>query len=94
MPCSPEAQAEVVQTLEPRAPVAMEIWPAAMLAIMVGMKKGEMRDGPCSRSLVWVASRVSMPPMPQPTMTETSSASSAGIFQPASSMSIMAADRA
>ena len=80
MACSPEAQAEVVHRFGPLAPTAMDTWPAAMLAIMVGMKKGEIRDGPWASSLVWVASRVSRPPRPQPMMTPTEAASAGSIL--------------
>ena len=41
--------------------------PAAMLPIIMGMNKGEMRLGPRSKSFLHSAMKVFMPPMPLPT---------------------------
>ena len=49
--------------------------PAAMSAIIIGTVKGLMRFGPRSISAVWLFSISSMPPMPELTMTPTSSGS-------------------
>ena len=49
--------------------------PAAMSAIIIGTVNGLMRFGPRSISAVWLFSISSMPPMPELTMTPTSSGS-------------------
>ena len=47
--------------------------PAAMSAIIIGTVKGLMRLGPRSMSAVWLFSISSMPPIPELTITPTSS---------------------
>ena len=51
----------------------MATMPAAMSAIIIGTVNGLMRFGPRSISWVWLFSISSMPPMPELTMTPTSS---------------------
>ena len=46
----------------------MEMRAAAMLEIMVGMKKGETRPGPLVKYFSNSSQKVSIPPMPEPTM--------------------------
>ena len=59
----------------------MLIWPAAMLTMAAGMKKGEiLRGPPCSR-LVCSRSMISKPPMPEPMKTPTRSAFSGVICE-------------
>ena len=65
----PEEQAVVAQESGPRRPSSIETWAAAMLAIIMGMNRGETRSGPRSTSTrVW-ASKVSRPPTPLPRIT-------------------------
>ncbi|MNN97971.1 hypothetical protein D3C81_2172440 [compost metagenome] len=71
--------------LGPLAPVIMEIWPEAMLAIIIGIKNGLTRLGPFSIRMVCCSSQVCRPPMPEPTYTPTRSGSAfSPIFKPAS----------
>ena len=62
----PVAQAVVTGRQGPVAPYLMAMVPAAMLAIIMGMKWGDTRRGPFSMSLVCSLSKVSNPPMPEP----------------------------
>src|SRR5205823_1759814 len=62
--CAPEAQAEVMAKLGPRAPTAIEICPAAMSAIIIGTVKGLTRSGPRSTSTWCASSLCCRPPLP------------------------------
>ena len=59
----------------PRQLWRMAISPAAILAIIIGIKREETRRGPLSSSLVCSLSKVSMPPMPVPKETASRSGS-------------------
>ena len=61
------AQAVATQVAGPRAPVSIEIWPAASLMIMRGMKKGEIFPGPFSKHFRNSSSHVLRLPIPEPT---------------------------
>ena len=68
---SPTAWAEVVQAVQvaelgPLAPERMEIQPEARFTMAAGMKKGLMREGPRSMSVVCSRSMVAKPPIPLP----------------------------
>ena len=69
---SPMAWAPVVQAVEgvrlgPVAPYLIEICPAARLAMVALMKKGETRPGPEARSFACSRSMTSKAPIPLPT---------------------------
>ena len=66
-----EAQAVTGAKFTPLKPVRMEMFPAAILLIIMGMKKTETRFAPFSRNFWCSSSRVCIPPMPLPTMTPT-----------------------
>ena len=66
-----EAQAVTGAKLAPLKPVRMEMFPAAMLLIIMGMKNTDTRPGPFSRNFWWFSSKVCIPPMPLPMMTPT-----------------------
>jgi hypothetical protein len=72
----------------------MAMWAEAMLAIIMGMKKGLMRFGPLSRKTLLWASQVSIPPMPVPTRVPTRSGSRALGSSPESLRASSAAIRA
>src|ERR1700678_1952790 len=61
----------------------MEIWPAARLAIVAVMKKGDTLFGPADINLLCSRSMTSKAPMPLPTYTPTCSASSFAMSSPA-----------
>jgi hypothetical protein len=85
------AQAVTMHMFGPRRPHSMEIMPLAMLAIIIGMVKGETRDGLFLMSAECWVSRVSSPPMPLPTMTPTRVVSILSISMPESAAAILAA---
>ena len=62
--CAEAEQAVHVAEFGPLAPKRMETWPAARLMMAAGMKNGEMRRGPPSRSALCSRSIVLNPPMP------------------------------
>ena len=62
----PEAQAVTSGIAGPLQPKRMAIRPEAILAIIIGIKYGETRRGPLSRSLLCSVKKVPMPPMPVP----------------------------
>ena len=69
------AQAETGQKFVPFAPREIEICPAGMSAIIIGMRKGLIRFGPFSAITIACCSSVAIPPMPEPTITPIRSAS-------------------
>ena len=82
------AQALVVEKLGPIAPKLMDTWPAAMLAMAMGMKNGLTRSAPRSwLTMIW-SMRVPVPPRPEPMTMPVWSASSPSSFagRPAWSM--------
>jgi hypothetical protein len=48
----PVAQAVTTEAFGPLAPNRMEIWPGASFTMSMGMKKGEIRPGPLSISVL------------------------------------------
>lgn len=60
------AQAVVTGKQGPVAWKRMAMLPAAMLAIIMGMKWGDTRRGPFSSSFWCSAAKVSNPPIPDP----------------------------
>ncbi len=66
---APPAQAVTTAEECPLKPVSMEIRPAAMFVITIGMKKGETRSNPFSMPRACSLSIVSNPPMPEDTTT-------------------------
>lgn len=61
------AQAVTTGSVGPFAAKRMAIVPAAMLEIIIGIKKGDTRLGPRSCSLSVSLTNVVIPPMPDPT---------------------------
>ena len=78
----PLEQAEVVQKLGPLIPRSMETCPEAMSVIIMGTRKGLIRDGPLSRSTLNCSASVISPPMPLPITVPTSPALSSVISRP------------
>ena len=76
MQCRPVVQAVTMARLGPVNPKRIDTWPAIMLMIDAGTKKGEMRRAPRSLYSLCVASIIGKPPMPEPTITPMRSASS------------------
>ena len=72
----PVAQADETAKFGPRAPVDIAIWPAPMLGMPIGMKKGLSRSGPRSMLVMMLVTSVSTPPRPVPMITPVPSASS------------------
>ena len=62
----------------------MESCPEIMLMTLDGTKNGETRPGPRFMHVVWVASMVLMPPIPEPMATPTLSPSPLASSSPAS----------
>ena len=60
----PVAQAVTTEEFGPLSLYRMESWPEAMLTISDGMKNGEIRLGPRSRSTLCHSRMDWMPPMP------------------------------
>ncbi len=69
----------------------MDTYPAAMLLMMLVMKKGERRPGPFSFIMRTVLTYVSMPPMPDPIIVPILGESSSVISSPESSRANFAA---
>ena len=69
----------------------MEIIPAAMLEMIIGMKNTETLEGPFSIYLVCSWWMVLNPPMPLPMITPTRKGSRSSNLVPTSSMAILAA---
>src|SRR5438034_8422221 len=65
----PVAQAVMTAEFGPFAPKRIDTSPDAMFTIIIGMKNGDTRSGPFSRRVSWFASRVWMPPIPEPIST-------------------------
>ena len=84
MASEPEAQAVTAVWTGPLMPKWMAMLPAASLPIIIGTVSGSIRDGPDSSSLAWLCSKISMPPMPLPSMTAVRSRSTAAPSSPAS----------
>src|SRR6478735_1970973 len=74
--CALDEQALVWAKLGPRKSKAIEICPAAMLAMSEGIRYGPMRPGPLCSSVRVQFSSCSSPPMPTPMKTPTRSRSS------------------
>ena len=55
MACAPVEQAVTTEWLGPRKPKRMETWPETRLISAAGMKKGETRRGPFSKSVMEVS---------------------------------------
>ncbi len=93
---SPNEWVEVAQALMtvkqgPAKLYSMATMPLAMLLIMAGMKKGETLRGPFSMRLRDWASKVDMPPMPEPMITPARSRSTLEWSSPESCMASFAA---
>ena len=71
MACAEAEQAVQVAEFGPLALNRIDTWPAARLMIDAGMKNGEMRRGPPSRSALCSRSMVLKPPMPEAMKTPT-----------------------
>ena len=69
------AQAVTMAIFGPRKPCSIEITPVAMLLIIIGIMKGEVRSGPLVSICVTCVSMVAKPPTPLPTITPTRSRS-------------------
>ncbi len=67
----PEAHAVTVHPLGPCTPNRIDTCPEAMLAIIMGIKKGLTPATPRLSKTLCCCSRVSMPPIPDPTHTPT-----------------------
>jgi hypothetical protein len=89
--CVPVAQAVTTHELGPRAPKRIETTPDAMFVIMPGMKNGETRLAPRSRSVAAFSSIACSPPMPEPISTPTRSARSGSTRRAAWSIACCAA---
>ena len=87
----PPAQAVTGATHMPLSPKRMAIWPAAMLAMVMGTKKGLTRSKPFCSPLACSSSILGRPPMPADTMVAKRVASVFSISMPASSIASMAA---
>ena len=88
-----EAQADEVMKLGPWNPYMMEIWPAQMSAIILGMKKGPNLGpsvAPVFVQLPTSSSKVFMPPMPTPYTTPMRFLSAVSRSMPQSLMPWMA----
>jgi hypothetical protein len=66
-----DAQADTVEKFGPRKPYLIEIWPGAISAIILGIKKGLKRGCTItfSKSNVTSSKKVFKPPMPEPHIT-------------------------
>ena len=82
MACADAEQAVQVAEFGPLALKRIETWPAARLMIEAGMKNGEMRRGPPSRSALCSRSMVLNPPMPDAMKTPTRVAMSSVTDEP------------
>ena len=95
MQCSPVVHAVTTERLGPLKPKRMETWPATMLMMEAGTKKGVMRRGPRATNSAWVFSIRGKPPMPepitQPMRVASSSESASPVGKPASSTACAAA---
>ncbi len=78
----------------PRAPIAIEICPAAMSPIIMGTVKGLTREAPRVTSVVWASSICSRPPIAVPTSTPTWSRLASVITSPESCIASRAATMA
>ena len=86
-------QALTTPKFGPRAPSSMATRPPHMLLMRAGIMKGDTLRGPrSSRTLCWF-SMVHMPPMPEPMMTPTRSASSLVMSSLASAIACLAAQK-
>ena len=78
MLCAPLAHAVLTHRLTPRQPVSIAIMPAAMFGMIIGTVSGANLPGPRVRNTSCSVSSMSKPPMPEPTITATSSRPSSG----------------
>jgi len=65
----PVAQALTTQWFGPRRVCSMAMRPAAMLLIIIGTKKGEMRRAPFSSRFSTSSTKMLLPPTPVPITT-------------------------
>ncbi len=91
---APVAQALATECTPARAPNSRPTQAAGPFGISIGMVCGETRRGPDASSTSSWASRVSAPPMPEPTLTPSRSGSSPESARPASDQAWWAAIRA
>ena len=91
--CVPEAHADTTPNTGPCSPWRMATSPAAALPMISGMASGETRSAPRSRRISHCASKVAMPPMPEPITHPTSPGSAGGSLSshPASATACAAA---
>ncbi len=68
MQCKPVVHAVTTARFGPLKPYRMDTWPAIMLMIEAGTKKGEMRRGPRLTSSACMFSISGSPPIPEPMM--------------------------
>ena len=93
MACADEAHAETVAKLGPRKPYLMEMTPPGILTIILVMRKGLKRGVPSpsvKNSFISLKKWVT-PPMPEVSMTPTSSKSVFSEVMPESAMASSAA---
>jgi hypothetical protein len=74
----PAAQAVATHTLGPVQPSSMATSAGVALGIIMGTRKGEIREGPRSSSTFSWSSRVVSPPMPVPATTPQRAGSAPG----------------
>ena len=84
--CVPDAQAVTTLVHFPLAPRAMDTFPAAILLIILGTRRGSTFEGPRWISLWSAASIAGRLPIPEPTITPTRKGSSFSISIPASAI--------
>ncbi|OPZ97639.1 MAG: hypothetical protein BWY70_01433 [Bacteroidetes bacterium ADurb.Bin408] len=95
MALADDAQAEVVVKLGPVKPYFMEMWPAAISDIILGMKNGLKRGISLPLTYPMTSSKkVVIPPMPDPQITPMRSRSVASRFSPLSFMASSVETRA
>ena len=66
MECALVVQAVAVAEFGPLAPLRIETYPEARFTMVAGMKKGEIRRGPCWSRVRCSRSMTSKPPIPLP----------------------------
>ena len=85
------AQAVTMAMFGPRRPCSIEMKPLAILLIIIGIMKGDVRSGPFSAIFVTWSSMVCRPPTPLPIITPARSRSVEARSRPESSRLILAA---
>ena len=88
------AHAVTIAMFGPRRPYSMEMNPLAMLLIIIGIMKGDVRSGPLISICPTCVSMVAKPPTPLPIITPVRSRSTAARSSPESSRLILAAPMA